>query len=62
MEIIKKGKTTSKDYKLVCRNCGCTVWFDRSDIKIDLDGEYIVCPSCGDLTAVDLAYIRDFLP
>ena len=59
MKILKHGKTKSTKYILNCPKCDCEAEFDRKDIKVDRDGDYVECPECGELIGIGSFAVRE---
>ena len=51
MKVIKKGKVKNTKEK-VCWKCNSELEYEQKDVKSDRDGNYIVCPVCGQFIAV----------
>ncbi len=53
MKIIKRGKEKVIEKKKSCYKCKSVLSFTSSDVELDRDGKYIVCPVCKSFIAVD---------
>jgi len=52
MKILKRGNPPKDKRREVCHNCGSELEYISSDIHIDRDGKYIICPVCGKFIGV----------
>lgn len=52
MKIIKRGKPKKKEKKKTCHECKTVFLYKESDINVDRDGIYVICPVCKAFIAV----------
>lgn len=53
MKIIKKGNLESDVKKITCWKCNSELEYGPNDVETDRDGEYITCPVCNRLIAIN---------
>lgn len=53
MKIIRRGKVQTEEKRFECQNCGCEFIADEHDKKIDVMGDYVICPTCEQYIAWD---------
>lgn len=50
--IKKQGKPIVHIHTIKCYKCKTSFTFEPSDIEMDRDGRYVICPSCNVFLAI----------
>ena len=53
MKILKRGKVKNEHPKMTCAYCDTVFEYLKTDIALDRDGRYVVCPVCGKFLTVN---------
>jgi len=55
IEIIEQHELPETYYRMTCPRCKTIFKFQQTDVDVDRDGSYIICPECGYYMVPDIS-------